>query len=44
MMASRDMTVTYLERRQEGGLTLGGLPRGQVRELTPEEIDSLDKM
>ena len=41
MMASRNMTVTYLERRQEGNLTLGGLPRGQVRELTEEEINSL---
>ena len=42
MMASRDMTVTYLERRQEGSLTLGDLPRGQTRELTEEEIRSLD--
>ena len=41
MMASRDMTVTYLERRQEGGLTLGDLPRGAVRELTEEEIRKL---
>ena len=38
MMASRNMTVLYLERCQEGCLTLGGLPRGQVRELTQEEI------
>ena len=37
MMASRGMTVTYLERRQEGGLTLGNLSRGAVRELTEEE-------
>lgn len=42
MMASRNMTVTYLERRQEGNLTLGDLPRGQVRELTEEEIASLE--
>ena len=42
MMASRSMTVTYLERRQEGSLTLGDLPRGQVRELTEEEIKSLE--
>jgi len=42
MMASRNMTVTYLERRQESGLTLGALPRGQVRELTEEEIAALD--
>ena len=43
MMASRNMTVLYLERRQESGLTLGSLPRGAVRELTEEEIDNLDK-
>lgn len=42
MMASRNMTVTYLERRQEGGLTLGNLPRGQVRELTAGEVEALD--
>ena len=42
MMASRDMTVLYLERRQEGNLTLGDLPRGQVRELTEEEIAGLE--
>ena len=44
MMASRNMTVTYLERRQEGELTLGDLPRGSVRELTEAEICALDKM
>ena len=43
MMASRNMTVLYLERRQEGDLTLGDLPRGKVRELTGEEILSLDR-
>ena len=42
MMASRNMTVTYLERRQEGFLTLGDLPRGEVRELTDGEIAQLD--
>ncbi len=41
MMASRGMTVVYLERRQEGGLVLGALPRGQVRELTEAEISGL---
>jgi len=41
MMASRNMTVIYLERRKEGNLTLGDLPRGQVRELTEEEIAGL---
>ena len=44
MMDSRNMTVLYLERRQEGSLTLGDLPRGAVRELTAEEITQLDKM
>lgn len=44
MMASRNMTVTYLERRQEATLTLGDLPRGCVRELTADEIGHLDKM
>ncbi len=38
MMASRNMTVLYLERRQEGSLSLGDLPRGQMRELKEEEI------
>ena len=43
MMASREMTVLYLERRQEGNLTLGDLPRGQVRELTDGEIAMLEE-
>ena len=43
MLASRKMPVTYLERREEGNLTLGTLPRGAVRILTEEEIDSLEK-
>lgn len=42
MMASRAMTVRYLERRQEGALVLGELPRGKVRELTREEIRLLE--
>ena len=42
MMAARNMTVLYLERRSEGGLGLGDLPRGRVRELTPEEIENLE--
>ena len=42
MMASREMTVLYLERRQEGCLTLGDLPRGAVRELTEAEIGALE--
>jgi len=44
MMASRNMTVTYLERREEGSLTLGNLPRGQVRELSDAEIKSLENV
>ena len=44
MMASRGMTVLYLERRQEGNLTLGDLPRGSVRELTEEEVGHLEDM
>ena len=41
MMASRSMTVTYLRREQEGGLSLGDLPLGQLRELSREEISNL---
>ena len=44
MMASRGMTVLYLERRQEGGLTLGNLPRGAVRELTENEVFALENL
>ena len=44
MMASRDMTVLYLERRQEGGLNLAELPRGQVRELSEEEVATLESV
>lgn len=42
MMASRGLTVTYLERRREGGLSLDGLPRGGIRALTEEEIAKLE--
>ncbi len=41
MMAARGMPVQYLERRQEGTLTLGDLPRGQARLLTGEETAAL---
>ena len=44
MMASRNMTVTYLERREEGSLTLGQLPRGMVRELSDAEIAALERI
>lgn len=43
MLASRSLPVTYLERRQEGRLVLGELPRGQSRELTEKEILSLEE-
>lgn len=41
MMASRQMHVEYLQRRQEGNLTLGELALGQCRELTSQEISEL---
>lgn len=44
MMASRNMTVLYLERRQEAALKLGDLPRGETRELTEMEAAELEKM
>ncbi len=43
MLASRNMPVTYLERREEGCLQLGDLPRGQVRILSEKEIENLVK-
>ena len=43
MMASRNMPVTYLKRRQEGGLSLGNLPLGKARELTQQEVELLEK-
>ena len=42
MMASRQMTVLYLERRSEGGLGLGDLERGRTRILTEAEIQLLE--
>ena len=42
MMASRGMTVTYLQRRSEGGLSLGTLAPGDLRELTEDEIKMLE--
>lgn len=38
MMASRGITVTYLERQQEGPITLEDLPRGGHRLLSEAEI------
>lgn len=43
MMAARGMTVTYLERTREGSLELEGLERGAVRELTQEQIRTLEQ-
>lgn len=43
MMASRNMTVLYLERRSEGSLVLGDLHRGTVRKLSDLEITLLEK-
>lgn len=43
MLASRGMPVDYLERRQEGALSLGDLSRGQARLLTQEEVAILTK-
>ena len=39
---ARGMTVLYLQRRQEGALTLMNLPSGAVRELTEAEIAQLE--
>jgi len=41
MLASRSMPVLYLERRKEGSLELGDLPRGKTRLLTEEEVERL---
>ena len=41
MMAACHMHVDYLERRQEGALTLSDLPRGAVRKLSEDEIAQL---
>lgn len=41
MMASRNMTVLYLRREQEGAISLGELPKGGLRELNETEIGIL---
>ena len=41
MMASRGLPITYLRRDREGFLTLEGLPRGALRELTAGEYAQL---
>ncbi len=42
MLASRGMPVTYLRREREGDLTLGNLPKGQVRLLEAFEVKALE--
>ncbi len=42
MMASRNMTVTYLQRQMEGTLKLGDLPIGQTLELTAQQVEELE--
>ena len=44
MMASRNLPVSYLERQQEGPVTLGNLPRGELRELTETELQAIEEM
>lgn len=44
MLASRGMPVTYLRRDKEGFLELGTLEKGQIRKLTPAEMDKLDNL
>ncbi len=41
MMASRNMTVSYLKRIAEGALTLGDLPKGEVMETDIVETERL---
>ena len=41
MLASRNMPVNYLERRREGPMELGDLPRGECRLLTETEVEAL---
>ena len=43
MMASRGMTVEYLQRQREGALELGNLALGESRELSEEEIAALEQ-
>ena len=42
MMASRGLSVSYLRREQEGSLSLGELPLGQMRELSAAELAALE--
>lgn len=42
MMGQKGLDVTYLERIREANITISGLERGEVRELSEDEIDSLN--
>lgn len=44
MLASRGMPVSYLRRIREGSIELGNLPLKMTRELTQEEIASLESV
>ncbi len=41
MMAARGLRVNYLRRDKDGPLSLDGLPLGELRELSEEEIELL---
>jgi len=43
MLASRFLPIIYLKRIREGGLELGELPKGEWRELSPEEERLLEE-
>ncbi len=43
MCAAAGMTVTRLVRIQEGSLSLGDLPKGKWRYLTPAEVETLKR-
>ena len=43
MCQAADLTVTRLQRIEEGGLALGNLPVGKWRHLTEEELELLEK-
>ncbi len=44
MLASRGKPVSYLRRIAEGEVLLGTLPLGMTRELTDEEVESLESV
>lgn len=44
MFESVQKNVTFLKRVSVGNIRLGGVTRGTVRELRPEELDYLGKL